>query len=229
VRKALGIEFEGFAFPDRTMTLSIDYDFSRHRDYSYRNYILDPVEWGNLFKWPDVWRVVLPADPNADPDTLLEDEVVQAAMQRFQPIDGAYTIVSKSLYTVHQRVAKTFNIGRALLAGDAAHVNSPIGAMGMNSGIHDAANLGDKLADAIEGKGSTDGLDLYTRQRRHAAVAHIQSLTIRNKRLMAESDPVIRKQHHAALRRCADDPAEARDFLLKATLIQSIREAAAID
>jgi 3-(3-hydroxy-phenyl)propionate hydroxylase len=129
---------------------------------------------------------------------------------------------------VHQRVATTFREGRVLLAGDAAHVNSPIGAMGMNSGIHDAVNLGQKLSSVLRGEADADLLDLYVRQRRHAAVTHVQAITIRNKRLMAEADPEVRKRRHDELRRAAADPQLAREFLLGASLIQSVRDAAQV-
>jgi 3-(3-hydroxy-phenyl)propionate hydroxylase len=228
-RKEVGIEFEGFAFPDRTMTLSVDHDFSQRRAYGYRNYIIDPERWANLFKWTDVWRVVLPADPDADPDKLLDDAVIETRLQHFQPRTGRYEIVSKSLYTVHQRVAKTFRRGRVLLAGDAAHVNSPIGAMGMNSGIHDAVNLADKLSRVLAGEAGEDLLDCYVRQRRHAAVTHVQAMSIRNKKLMAERDPASRRKNQDDLRRAAEDPAKAREFLLRSSLIQSVREAAAVE
>ena len=229
VRKQLGIDFEGFAFPDRTMTLSVLFDFDSILPYGYRNYILDPVEWANLFRWTDLWRVVLPADVHADPDALLDDEVIEAGLQRFHSTGEPYEVVSKSLYTVHQRVAETFRAGRALLAGDAAHVNSPIGAMGMNSGIHDAVNLAGKLSSVLRGDAGDDLLDRYVRQRRHVAVAHVQAITIRNKKLMAEADPEVRRRNRDELRRAADDPALARDFLLRASLIASVREAAEID
>ena len=229
VRKQLGIDFEGFAFPDRTMTLSVLFDFDSILPYGYRNYILDPVEWANLFRWTDLWRVVLPADVHADPDALLDDEVIEAGLQRFHPTGEPYEVVSKSLYTVHQRVAETFRAGRVLLAGDAAHVNSPIGAMGMNSGIHDAVSLADKLSSVLRGDAGDDLLDRYVRQRRHVAVAHVQAITIRNKKLMAEADPEVRRRNRDELRRAADDPGLARDFLLWASLIASVREAAEID
>jgi 3-(3-hydroxy-phenyl)propionate hydroxylase len=228
VRHELGIEFEGFAFPDRTMTLSVIFDFDEARGYGLRNYILDPDEWANLFKWTDVWRVVLPSDPDGDPDALLDDDVIEGTLQRFHPTGSPYKVVSKSLYTVHQRVATTFREGRVLLAGDAAHVNSPIGAMGMNSGIHDAVNLGQKLSSVLRGEADADLLDLYVRQRRHAAVTHVQAITIRNKRLMAEADPEVRKRRHDELRRAAADPQLAREFLLGASLIQSVRDAAQV-
>ncbi|MCY3618816.1 MAG: FAD-dependent monooxygenase [Acidimicrobiaceae bacterium] len=228
VRKQLGIDFEGFAFPDRTMTLSVLFDFDAILPYGYRNYILDPVEWANLFRWTDLWRVVLPADVNADPEALLDDNVIEAGLQRFHPTGEPYEVVSKSLYTVHQRVAETFRDGRVLLAGDAAHVNSPIGAMGMNSGIHDAVNLAAKLSSVLRGEAGDQVLDRYVRQRRHVAVAHVQAITIRNKKLMAEADPEVRRRNRDELRRAADDPVLAREFLLRASLISSVREAAEI-
>ena len=228
VRKQLGIDFEGFAFPDRTMTLSVLFDFDSILPYGYRNYILDPVEWANLFRWTDLWRVVLPADVNADPDALLDDHVIEAGLQRFHPTGTPYEVVSKSLYTVHQRVAETFRAGRVLLAGDAAHVNSPIGAMGMNSGIHDAVNLAAKLSSVLRDEAGGEVLDRYVRQRRHVAVAHVQAITIRNKKLMAEADPEVRRRNRNELRRAADDPVLAREFLLRASLISSVREAAEI-
>ena len=228
VRKQLGIDFEGFAFGDRTMTLSVLFDFDKILPYGHRNYILDPVEWANLFRWTDLWRVVLPADVDADPAALLDDDVIEAGLQRFHRSGEPYEVVSKSLYTVHQRVAETFRMGRVLLAGDAAHVNSPIGAMGMNSGIHDAVNLAAKLSSVLRDEAADGVLDRYVRQRRHVAVAHVQAITIRNKKLMAEADPEVRGRNRDELRRSADDPVLAREFLLRASLISSVREAAEI-
>ncbi len=227
-RKQLGINFEGFAFPDRTMTLSVNFDFSCARGYGLRNYILDPVEWLNLFKWPDVWRVVLGSDPSGEPDDLLDDRVIESRLQGFHATGVKYEVVAKSLYTVHQRVAETFRVGRVLLAGDAAHVNSPIGAMGMNSGIHDAVNLAEKLHQVLRRTAGEEALDRYVRQRRHVAVAHVQATTIRNKKLMAESDPQVRRRNLAELRSAASDPGLARQFLLRSSLVQSVREAAEI-
>jgi 3-(3-hydroxy-phenyl)propionate hydroxylase len=125
-------------------------------------------------------------------------------------------------------VAQKFRAGRAILAGDSAHVNSPIGGMGLNSGVHDAFNLADKLARILRGEADESLLDLYDRQRRHIAVQHTQAQTIRNKRLLAERDPAVRQRNHDELRRTAEDPKRARDFLLRTSLITSIQEAARI-
>jgi 3-(3-hydroxy-phenyl)propionate hydroxylase len=226
VRKSLGIEFEGFTYPDRTLNITVAYDFARH-GFSHRNYISDPGEWMNLFHWagpPEVWRVHFHTDPNADEAALLSAENCEAMMERFLPV-GPYDIRGARLFVIHQRVATAFRKGRAILAGDAAHVNSPIGAMGMNSGVHDAMNLGGKLAAIFRGGADDAVLDRYERQRRTIAVEHVQARTIRNKKLLAETDPAVRRRNHDELRRTADDPKLAREFLLRAAMIRSLEQA----
>jgi 3-(3-hydroxy-phenyl)propionate hydroxylase len=227
IRKDLDIEFEGFTYADRTLNIEVAYDFTKH-GYTERNYISDPDEWSNLFHWkgpPDRWRVHFPTGPDEDPEVLSRPEALQARLQRFIPIGRDFDIVGSNLYTVHQRVAKSFRTGRAILAGDSAHVNSPIGAMGMNSGIHDAFNLADKLIKILRKEAGEDTLDRYARQRRHVAVQHTQAETMRNKRVLAEKDPAVRQKNHDQLRRTAEDPKLARAFLLRSSLIESLREA----
>jgi 3-(3-hydroxy-phenyl)propionate hydroxylase len=227
IRKDLGIEFEGFTYPDRTLNIEVAYDFRQH-GYAERNYISDPDEWSNLFHWkgpPDRWRVHFPSAPDDDPEALQQPAALQARLQGFLPKAGDYEIVGSNLYTVHQRVATKFRSGRAILAGDSAHVNSPIGAMGMNSGVHDAFNLADKLVKILRKEAGEDILDRYERQRRHVALQHTQAETIRNKRVLAEKDPAVRKKNHDQLRRTAEDPKLARAFLLRTSLIESLREA----
>jgi 3-(3-hydroxy-phenyl)propionate hydroxylase len=230
VRKDLGIAFEGFTYDDRTLNIEVAYDFRRH-GYAERNYISDPAEWSNLFHWkgpPDRWRVHFPTDPRADELELMRPEALQAKLQGFLSTGKPFDIVGSNLYVVHQRVAQKFRVGRAILAGDSAHVNSPIGAMGMNSGIHDAINLADKLIAIARREADDSVLDRYERQRRHVAVAHTQAQTVRNKKLLAEKDPAVRQRNHDELRRTADDPVLARQYLLRTALFESLREADAI-
>jgi 3-(3-hydroxy-phenyl)propionate hydroxylase len=227
VRKDAGIEFEGFTYPERTLNIEVAYDFTKH-GYTERNYISDPVEYSNLFHWkgpPDRWRVHFPTNPNEDENKLTRPAAMQARLKSFLPIDGDFEICGCNLYAVHQRVAKKFRVGRAILLGDSAHVNSPIGGMGLNSGVHDAFNLADKLARILRGEADEAELDRYERQRRQIAVKHTQAQTIRNKRLLEERDPAIRKRNHLELRRSAEDPELARKFLLRASLLESLREA----
>jgi 3-(3-hydroxy-phenyl)propionate hydroxylase len=230
VRKECGIEFEGFTYPDRTLNIEVAYDFKRH-GYTDRNYISDPEEWSNLFHWkgpPERWRVHFPTKPDEDPDVLMAPEAMQKRLQGFLPTGKPFHIVGCNLYTVHQRVAEKFRFGRAILAGDSAHVNSPIGGMGLNSGVHDAFNLAERLARIWRKPGDDSLLDQYERQRRHIAVQHTQAQTIRNKKLLAEKDPAVRQKNHDELRRQSEDPKLAREFLLRSSLINSVREAAQI-
>jgi 3-(3-hydroxy-phenyl)propionate hydroxylase len=226
-RKDLGLEFEGFTYPERTINIEVAYDFRQH-GYTERNYISDPVEYSNLFHWkgpPDRWRIHFPTAIDDDEESLKRPDALQARLRGFLGIEHDFQICGCNLYTVHQRVAKKFRVGRAVLAGDAAHVNSPIGGMGLNSGVHDAFNLADKLTRILNGEADEAELDRYERQRRHVAVQHTQAQTIRNKRLLAERDPAVRRRNHDELRRQAEDPKLARQFLLRTALFDSLWEA----
>jgi 3-(3-hydroxy-phenyl)propionate hydroxylase len=230
VRKDLDIEFEGFTYPDRTLNIEVAYDFRTH-GYTERNYISDPDEWSNLFHWkgpPDRWRIHFPTEPNEDETALTRPEALQARLQRFLPTAKDFDIVGSNLYVVHQRVAQTFRAGRAILAGDSAHVNSPIGAMGMNSGIHDAVSLATNMLCVLRGEEGEGALDRYVRQRRHVAVKHVQTATIANKANMEQRDPETRRKYREQMQRAAADPALAKTFLMRTSLIDSLRDAAMI-
>jgi 3-(3-hydroxy-phenyl)propionate hydroxylase len=233
VRKRIGIEFEGFTYGERFMIIGTPYDFAQ-AGYAYRNYISDPVEWYNLFKiaWngpPGVYRLVVPLklEEVVDEDRILE--ICQRKFQRFHPRSEPYEIVIYDSYVVQQRVAASFRQGRIILAGDAAHLNSPIGAMGMNSGIHDAVSLASNLLRVLKGEEDEGALDRYVRQRRHVAVEHVQTATIANKKNMEQSDPETRRKYREQMQRAAEDPVLARKFLMRTSLIDSLRDAAMIE
>jgi 3-(3-hydroxy-phenyl)propionate hydroxylase len=159
---------------------------------------------------------------------MLSDQYLQAALNRVVKRAEPYTIAHRSLYPVHQRVAKSFRHGRVVLAGDAAHINNPLGGMGMNGGIQDAFNLADKFKAILAG--SDDRLlDRYDRQRRTVAAEAVQQQTHRNQQIMSERDPEIRKKALDAMRRTAADKASAREFMLRSSMIASMRRAAEIE
>ncbi len=232
VRRCIGVEFGGFTYGERFMIIGTPYDFSQ-AGYAYRNYISDPVEWYNLFKiaWngpPGVYRLVVPLKLNEvlDDDRMLE--TCQRKFQRFHPRSEPYEIVIYDFYVVHQRVAATFRQGRVILAGDAAHLNSPIGAMGMNSGIHDAVSMANNMLRVLHGEEDEGALDRYARQRRHVAVEHVQTATIANKKNMEQGDPETRRKYREEMKRASEDPALAKKFLMRTSLIDSLRDAAMI-
>jgi len=232
VRKTMGVEFEGFTWPERFLVFATDYDL-REQGFTGNAYIADPDEWCAIFIQPHegppgIWRVAFPIPPEVEDNDVLTDAFVQGKIQGFLSPDREYPILYRSVYRVHQRVAKQFRIGRALLAGDAAHINNPLGGMGLNSGIHDAVNLTEKLSRVILEDASFDLLDLYDRQRRMTNVEYVQAITIRNKRLLEEKDPVIRTERLDELRGTAADPVAARTYLINSSMIASVRRAAEI-
>ncbi len=146
-------------------------------------------------------------------------------MQKFFPAAHDYEVIHRNLYVTHQRVAATFRKGRVVLAGDSAHVNNPIGGMGLNGGLQDGANLSDKLARILLDGAPDRLLDLYDRQRRTVAVEFVQEQSIANKKRLEASDPEVRKRNLDDLRAMAADPERARQFLLRTSMIASQRRA----
>ncbi len=234
VRRLCDIEFEGFTWPERFIKIGTSFDFgATGRGFCTRNYFSDPNEWLNLFKVkgngpPGIWRGIMPIPPEETDEQALSLDGIQRRLQGIHAKSGDYEIPYHALYAVHQRVAATFNKGRVLLAGDAAHVNNPIGGMGMNGGIHDAMNLTQKLADVWYGRAGADVFDRYTRQRRKAQVDYVQAQTIANKRALEEKDPVIRRAHLDELRRISEDVKLHKQFLYRAALFDSLNSANAV-
>jgi 3-(3-hydroxy-phenyl)propionate hydroxylase len=229
VRRSLGIEFEGFTYPELFLIASTDFRFEEKLpDIAYVNYIADPFEWLVLLRVPGLWRVLVPASEAEDREKLLSDATLQQVLQRVVARSQPYRIAHRSLYHVHQRVAKAFRLGRVLLAGDAAHINNPLGGMGMNGGMHDAFNLADKLAEIWAG-GDDRLLDRYQRQRRTVAIEAVQQQTNRNHQILSERDPQVRSQSLDALRRTAASTDSARKYLLNSSMINSVRRAAEIE
>jgi 3-(3-hydroxy-phenyl)propionate hydroxylase len=228
VRKRSEIAFDGFTWPERFVVLTTPFDFQAERGYCYRSYFAEPGAWCNCFKVsadgpPGLWRTVFPTDPSQDDASLMSDAGVQGRMQRFFPEPRQYEIVHRNLYVTHQRVASAFRQGRVLLAGDAAHVNNPIGGMGLNGGIQDALNLAGKLIRVLLAGEPDRLLDLYDLQRRTVAVEFVQEQSIANKRRLEESDPKIRRKNLDELSRIAEDSERARQFLLRTAMIASQR------
>jgi 3-(3-hydroxy-phenyl)propionate hydroxylase len=235
VRRLSEIEFEGFTWPERFIKIGTSFDFgATGRGFCTRNYFSDPNEWLNLFKVkgngpPGIWRGIMPVPADESDEQALSMESIQRRLQGIHAKSGDYGIPYHALYSVHQRVAAAFNKGRVLLAGDAAHVNNPIGGMGMNGGIHDAMNLTAKLADVWFGRAGPEVFDRYTRQRRKAQVDYVQAQTIQNKRSLEEKDPVIRRKHLDELRRISEDVKLHKQFLYRAALFDSLNSANAVE
>jgi 3-(3-hydroxy-phenyl)propionate hydroxylase len=226
VRKAVAITFEGFTYPEKFLVASTPFPLeTKFHNLAQVNYISDPEEWLVLLRTPSLWRVLIPTDPKIEDDALwLSDQWIQDRLHHMAPHDQDYEIIHRTIYRVHQRVAKTYRRGRVLLAGDSAHLNNPLGGMGANGGIHDAWNAANKLIEIHAGADPDPLLDRYDRQRRLICMRFVQEHTINNKKLMEAKDPQIQQKRQADFMRQAADPVLARQFLLKTSMIQSLRD-----
>ena len=228
VRTALGIAFEGMTYPERFYVASTTFDFAAVLDgLSLVNYVSDPDEWCVLLRVPGMWRVLFPTRNDEADEDVVSDASTEARLQGVWQKPERYETIHRTLYPVHQRVATTYRAGRAFLAGDSAHINNPIGGMGMNGGVHDALNLCDKLIRVTRGE-DAGLLDLYERQRRQIAIDFINANTARNKKTMEERNPEARRRNQDEMRRTAEDPALARAFMRKTAMIDALRASAAI-
>lgn len=233
VRKSQGIDFRGFTWAERFLVITTDFDFEP-LGYAYSSYTMDPVEWTATFKVPGpsgqgLWRCVFPTRAEDDERQLLDPTLAAQRLARFVPESRRGQLLHTNLYAVHQRVAETYRRGRVLLVGDAAHVNNPLGGMGLNFGIHDAHQLARALAAVWRGEASTSLLDRYDRQRRTVAERYLQAQTIANKQLLEETDPTAREERQREMRAIAADRSRSRDYLLRTAMIEGLRAAARID
>jgi 3-(3-hydroxy-phenyl)propionate hydroxylase len=183
------------------------------------NYIADPDEWCVLLRVPSVWRVLVPA-PETTPDAVLvSDANKNAVFERLMGDGAAIATEHRTIYRVHQRVAHRYDHGRVVLIGDAAHLNNPLGGFGMNSGVHDAWNLCDKLERIFAGAEAEPLLAQYDRQRRTVMNEFVQAQTISNKQAMENRDAQQRRQ--ADLQAILEDDARRRDYLLGQAMVKS--------
>lgn len=226
VRKSADIGFDGFTYDEKFLVASTPFPFEEVFDnLSYVNYVSDPDEWCVILRTDKIWRVLWPTDPADSNEKLLSDDYLQLRLKHLYDKGSDYEIGHRTLYNVHQRVSETYFKGRIVLAGDACHINNPLGGMGMNGGLHDAFNLARRLVRLM-----TDGGDhlaefaQYDRQRRELAVQFVQKHTIENKKLMESTDPDIQQKRQAMLMEAASDPVQAKAFLMERAMLNCLRD-----
>ncbi|PEQ11376.1 monooxygenase [Novosphingobium sp. PC22D] len=229
VRKWLEIEFDGFTYPERFLTLSTKYPIEEGMPgLAYVNYVSDPEEWLVLLRVPSVWRVLVPANEE-DEAFLLSDEKKNQVFTGIMGDGSKVETQHRTIYRVHQRVAKKFNQGRVLLVGDASHLNNPLGGFGMNSGIHDAFNACGKLVEIIKNGADAGLLDKFDRQRRTVTFDFTQRQTIENMETMRAGQGEAHKKRRAAMAALVNDDEKRRAYLLRQAMFESLEQAAAID
>lgn len=219
VRESIGVDFVGMTYRDRFLLVATDIDFNPiFPDLGPVCYIFDPVEWVIVLQLPDVTRVVFRIPEDADERAVQDQAAIRKRIMHFTSSDINYNIHNTAIYNVHQRVASTLNVGRVVLLGDAAHINNPMGGMGMNSGIHDAYSLTQYIKRIYQGE-SLHILDEYSDLRRDYAMNHIQQSSDKNYRDMSATDEEYREQRNDAFREIANDPQKVRQYLLKRSML----------
>ena len=227
VRQALDIPFEGFTWDERFLVVSTPYDFATAMpDLAFVNYFADPEQWFFLLKVPGLWRAMFPTRQEETEAQIFDPARIEARMQWAHAKPQAYTHRHTTLYRVHQRVAKHYSRGRVFIAGDAAHINNPLGGMGMNGGIHDAFNLAEKLSAVWHNEQPYGHLALYEAQRRPIALDYVNSHTIRNKQNLEASTPEAQKAFRDFLDEVSSDREKTRDYLRRTAMLTSLAEAA---
>ncbi|MEP0190390.1 MAG: FAD-dependent oxidoreductase [Erythrobacter sp.] len=228
VRKLLGVEFDGFTYPEKFLCLTTTEPLEAHlENLALVNYVSDPEEWTVLLRVPSLWRVLVPAKDGESEEYLLSDVKKEAV---FDGLIGKPEVETqhRTIYSVHQRVAQSFRKGRVCIIGDAAHLNNPLGGFGMNSGIHDAFSLCPKLVDILKnGADAEDLLSRFSLARQRQTHDFVQTQTKRNMAYLSVGEQSEHEMRKAQMEKTRDDDAARRDYLLRQTMFESVREAAA--
>lgn len=225
IRGLLELPFEGLTYPETTILVTTHFPFEEYLPGLSRvNYVWIKGGTFSLLRLPDLWRCSVYAAAGETIEQALEPERIQTKLKRIIPSQDHFEILEIRPYRIHQRIIEHYRIGRVLMAGDAAHINSPSGGMGMNCGVHDAFNLTDKLARIYRGE-STALLDLYSRQRQPIAKEEILGQAHRNRTRMLEPDEEERTRTLRDLQATVADPVRAREYLLRSSMITGLRKA----
>ncbi|MBL8099916.1 MAG: FAD-dependent monooxygenase [Anaerolineales bacterium] len=220
VRKQLNIGFQGKTYEDRFLLIGSDLNTNDLLPNAAQVcYVFDPQEWVIILNLPDIVRVVFRMQNDEDETIAMQEENLRKRISNFFGEVPDYKVKTTQLYRVHQRVADTFRVGRVVLVGDSAHNNNPSGGMGMNSGIHDAANLTEKLERIRNGEADSI-LDDYSTERRKYAIESVQLYSDQQYKNMAMTSDEERVKRNESLAEIANDPAKAREYLLKASMLE---------
>ncbi|KAM5344609.1 hypothetical protein ACJ41O_013144 [Fusarium nematophilum] len=191
-RQLLNIPMQGHTWPERLIATDVLLPPNPLFLIVQSHFVVDPVHFAVVVPLakrfegqPSLWRFtvgVSAADPRPDDEILLDDNLrglYEKVMPGPRPL--RYEIERKAVYRIHQRLASTLVKGRCVLAGDAAHLNNPIGAMGLTSGILDADALADTLLMIFSEQQPVSLLQTYSDERRKVFQTFVDPTTTHNK------------------------------------------------
>jgi 2-polyprenyl-6-methoxyphenol hydroxylase-like FAD-dependent oxidoreductase len=228
VRELIGERLAGKTYPETTILAVTSFPFEEYLPgLSNVNYVWTEGGTYSLLRLRDFWRCSLYPGMDEPIEQAVRPESIERKLQAIVKSSNPYPVEAIRPYRVHMRIVDDYRVGRVALAGDAAHVNSPSGGMGMNGGIHDAFNLTVKVRQILNG-GSLELLDQYTRQRRPVAEQEILGQADRNRRRMQERSPEKRAEILEELKRTVADPSAAKAYLMKSSMIEGLRRSETI-
>ena len=181
VRQLAGVGFPGVPLAERFLLVDAHADLPLSRQSIHVWLDADTVFGAFPLPGQDVWRLMVPtADPGTEADPMTDEAVLAEVTRQLGERTGCDPSLVRdpawvTSFRVHRRLAETYRNGRILLAGDAAHVHSPFGGQGMNTGIGDAENLAWKLAMVVNGTAEQKLLDSYEAERRPVAAKAVKS------------------------------------------------------
>jgi 3-(3-hydroxy-phenyl)propionate hydroxylase len=226
VRKQMGIGFKGHTYPERFLVISTKEPLHRlFPGIAFVNYVADPIDWHVLMRNPSGWRILFPAPPSlgSDEEILAPDNVLKQ-FRRVLPEHGPESIDWVTLYEVHRKVADRLREGNVYLVGDAAHVNNPMGGMGMNSGVHDGYLLAEILLRGYAGEDVEVDLETWASKRRAVALDFVGKETEENWSALREDDEERRAAQRAIWEALAHDDEARYAFLLNSSMLSSLRD-----
>lgn len=208
VRELLGLRFDGHSFDDRFLICDIRTDlpgWENERRFYFdppwnpgRQVLIHPCP-GSTFRID--WQVPSDHDDRREVASGGRDARIRAVIG-----DRPYEVVWSSVYRFQSRVVDRMRAGRVLLAGDVAHLVSPFGARGLNSGVQDAENAAWKLAFVLNGWAGEELLDSYHAER-HAAALENLDVTGSTMRFLVPGGEEERRVRESTLEAAATDPA----------------------
>ncbi len=207
VRRLLGLPFDGITWPERFVATNVYYDFERY-GYTRTTFVID-ARFGAVIavlNKEGLWRCTYMEDATLPEQVFLER--LPAVYQALLPGQAAYELEGASPYRMHQRSARRYRVGRAILAGDAAHVTNPTGALGLTSGLLDSFALYPALSAVVLEGANDEVLDRYAAARRGTFLNRVSPQATANKKLIfhANGGGQALEEALAGLRRLAADP-----------------------
>jgi 3-(3-hydroxy-phenyl)propionate hydroxylase len=229
VREAMKLPFEGLTYPETTLLVTTQFPFEQHLEgLSNVSYCWKPNGNFSLLKVPGRWRVSIYPDEEKSIDAQMTAEALNASLQDIVPRAEPYDIAEQRPYRVHMRMVDAYRKGRMFLAGDAAHINTPAGGMGLNGGIHDAFELAAALADVLRRAAPDARLEAYDARRRPIARDDILAQADRNRARMRERDPERRRALLKDLQAICADREKLRVYLRRSSMLDGLAHAAAL-